>query len=90
MVRYKPVKDVNCGVNNYFKGDHRSYILSVTFAKRHWLEFSANDVYRKTLSFLSSNPNNTLVKGKSAARKRSVKTYHDRKSGKKNHGNLSY
>ena len=40
---------------------------------------------RKTRSFLpslSSNPNNTLVKGKRDARKRSIKTYHDRKSRK--------
>ena len=40
---------------------------------------------RKTRSFLpslSSKPKNTLVKGKRDARKRSVKTYHDRKSRK--------
>ena len=40
---------------------------------------------RKTLSFLpslSSNPENSLVKGKSDARKSSVKTYYDRKSRK--------
>ena len=39
----------------------------------------------KTRSFLpslSSKPKNTLVKGKRDARKRSVKTYHDRKSRK--------
>ena len=39
----------------------------------------------KTRSFLpslSSKPKNTLVKGKRDARKRSVKTYHDRKSSK--------
>ena len=38
---------------------------------------------RKTRSFLpsfSSNPKNTLVKGKRDARRRSAKTYHDRKS----------
>ena len=40
---------------------------------------------RKTCSFLprlSSNPKNTLVKGKRDARKRSLETYHDRKSRK--------
>ena len=39
----------------------------------------------KTRSFipsLSSNPKNTLVKGKREARKRSVKTYYHRKSRK--------
>ena len=41
---------------------------------------------RKTRSFLSSlssNPKNTLVKGKRDARKRSVKTYHGPKSRKR-------
>ena len=37
---------------------------------------------RSSLPSLSSNPKNTLVKGKRDARKRSVKAYHDRKSGK--------
>ena len=45
-------------------------------------EMMFNCKTRSFLPSLSSKPKNTLVKGKRDARKRSVKTYHDRKSRK--------
>ena len=45
-------------------------------------EMMFNHKTRSFLPSLSSKPKNTLVKGKRDARKRSVKTYHDRKSRK--------
>ena len=45
-------------------------------------EMMFNHKTRSFLPSLSSKPKNTLVKGKRDARKRSVKTYHDRKSPK--------